>query len=174
MNRVSLSDEDIIILNLELNSVVLKAQFTEKERKFLELLLSSNYSQQDVVKKAGFDARHRQSRNLIAKRILEKYCQSAEDHKEIFRQIGFSEAEMGLMLFDLAQNAKSENVRLSALNLASKCLGLQREVIEGGKGVQIIFEGMPGSGEAAPQSPAAPGSALPEPQGQARKLSILK
>jgi len=86
MNRVSLSDEDINILNIELNSVVLKAQFTEKEKKFLELFLSSNYSQQDAVRKAGYTAKHRQSRNLIVKRILEKYCQSAQDHKEIFRQ----------------------------------------------------------------------------------------
>jgi len=61
------------------------------------------------------------------------------DHKKIFRAIGFSEVRLALMLLDMAENAHSETVRLQALNVATKCLGMQRVVVEGIEGVKIVF-----------------------------------
>jgi hypothetical protein len=43
-------------------------------------------------------------------------------------------------LIELAKTAKSEMVKLGAYDKLSKCLGLQKEVIEGGGGLTIIFE----------------------------------
>lgn len=173
-DNLLLSGSDIELINDEINSIEFKTEFTPKEQRFLELYLSGSMSMDSSVQKAGYKSKFQQNRSLIGKRILEKYCASIQDHKNIFRQIGFSEAKLALMLLNMAENAKSENVRLQALNLASKCLGMHREVIEGLEGFRMVFEDCPAPAKAKPPKPQP---ALPSPQEQeepVKKLVILK
>ena len=169
-----LSSSDIKIINNEVNSIEFKTDFTEREKKFLEFYLSGNITMDNAVQKSGYKSKFQQNRHIIAKRILEKYCQSIQDHKIIFRQIGFSEAKLGLMLLNMAENAKSENVRLQALNLASKCLGMHREVIEGLEGFRMVFEDCPAPTKAVAPSPQAALPAPNEQEQEVKKLVILK
>jgi len=173
-DNLLLSNNDIEVINNEINSIEFKQDFTDREKKFLELYLSGNITQDAAIQKSGYKSKFQQNRSLIAKRILEKYCSSIQDHKIIFRQIGFSEAKLGIMLLNMAENAKSENVRLQALNLASKCLGMHREVIEGLEGFKMVFEDCPAPSK---PEPAKPQPALPDPtneQEPVKKLVILK
>lgn len=173
-DNLLLSSSDIELISIEINSIEFKQDFTEREKKFLELYLSGNITQDAAVMKAGYKSKFKQNRALIGKRIVEKYCSSIQDHKIIFRQIGFSEAKLGIMLLNMAENAKSENVRLQALNLASKCLGMHREVIEGLEGFKMVFEDCPAPTKAEPPKPQP---ALPAPQEQeqpVKRLVILK
>ena len=79
-NKLLLLGSDIIIINNEINSIEYKTEFTEKEKRFLEFYLSGNITQDAAIKKAGYKSKFQQNRSLIAKRILGKYCLSAQDH----------------------------------------------------------------------------------------------
>jgi hypothetical protein len=79
---------------------------------------------------------------------------------------------MGLLT--LAQEARSEMVRLNAWTALAKCLGLTKEVLDAAEGIQIIInqgcapagEDQPGQHRPAqakngqPEAPAAPPGAL--------------
>jgi len=75
------------------------------------------------------------------------------------------------MLQDMATSARSESVRLQALNLITKCLGMQREIIEGFQGIEIHLEGLETPGAAPGVMPAQRPPALPAP---AKPLQITK
>jgi len=74
----------------------------------------------------------------------------------------------------MAENARSESVKLQALKLASQCLSMHREVIEGLEGFRMVFEDCPAPSK---PEPAKPQAALPAPndeQEPIKKLVILK
>lgn len=137
------SSFDIIDIN-EINSVELKGPLAPREIKCLESLFSQtkpylDYAQ--AAKNAGFKAKYRQSLEIIAKRIVEKYCAASADHKKIFRQVGASEVYLAQTLKTIIDNTKlAPSARVNALAILSKILGLQREVIEGLAGARVIFK----------------------------------
>jgi len=49
-----------------------------------------------AIQKANYQSKFQQNRHIIAKRILEKYCQSVQDHKNIFSQPGLSATDIPL------------------------------------------------------------------------------
>ncbi len=86
---------------------------------------------------------------MLAKKIIEKYERSAEDHRNIFRSVGLGEIAVAKGILKCCQTAKTDKDRREAWALAAKCLGLQREVIEGGASGVAIYIG------AGPGQPAA-------------------
>lgn len=118
-----------------------EAELNEKELKFLELYLSGQCSKEVSMDLAGYKNKHRQSAEKTADRILRKYDLAGEDHRKTFRLVGLTERRIAEGILELAKNAKSEMVRLNAWALAAKCLGLQKEVVEGVQGIQIIIKG---------------------------------
>ena len=112
---------------------------------------------------AGYKATQPRYVRFLAKKIIQKYESQGGDHQKIFREIGFGEVEIAMGIKNLAQNAKSEMVRLNALALAAKCLGLTKEQVEGAGGITIVFEqpDAPGQQPAASLDPGKPEQAQP-------------
>ena len=67
-------------------------------------------------------------------------CVWSGSAKDIFRRAGLGEVCIATQLVALITNVKAgANARIAALNVASKCLGLQKEVFEGGEGCEIVI-----------------------------------
>jgi hypothetical protein len=100
---------------------------SEKEIKVLDFYFSGAPLHK-AVKAAGYRAKDAPTRVFIGNRILQKYeCQAGG--KEIFRRIGLGEVRIALKLLALTDD-ENPRVRLQALNIASKCVGMQRDVVE--------------------------------------------
>ena len=97
-----------------------------------------------------------------------------EDKRKIFRDIGFGEARIAKGIMQLAQEAKSEMVRLNAHQLAARCTRMLEEPQASHQGVNIIINcgTEPAGGPGAPARPVnvlVQGSDLP-----AKPLQITK
>jgi hypothetical protein len=141
-------------------------KLTEKELIFMSTYISTNGNIRAACAAAGFRSREKKNQWTIAQNIIARYQLAQADHKKIFADCGLTETKIALLLIDLAQNARSESARVSALALITKCLGLQKEVTEGFQGFEIRLEGLgpPSPPPGAPR-PGAPGQppALPAP-----------
>lgn len=92
----------------------------------------------EALRKAGFTAKSEFTLKGIASRALRKYDR-LKDHREVFNDIGFSPRVMVEQLMNLAMNAKSETAKVQALNIATKCLGMQRESLDIEQGAEVII-----------------------------------
>ena len=73
--------------------------------------------------------------------IVEKY-ESCTSHREIFKEAGLSAVEIAgelRQLIEASKKAKDRKSWSTALNIASKCLGMQRDAVEAEPGAQIIL-----------------------------------
>jgi hypothetical protein len=93
----------------------IKAEFTEKELKFLKIYLLGDVTQEMAMIFAGYKSTQPRYIRFLAKKIIQKYESMGGDHQKIFREIGFGEVEIAMGIKNLAQNAKSEMVKLNAL-----------------------------------------------------------
>uniref|UniRef100_A0A7C3YXY9 Uncharacterized protein n=1 Tax=Desulfobacca acetoxidans TaxID=60893 RepID=A0A7C3YXY9_9BACT len=69
----------------------------------------------------------------------EKACVTGAP-REIFRRLGLGEEEVGAVLRELLHH-DNPRVRLQAANLITKCLGLQRDVLEVQEAPVIVITG---------------------------------
>lgn len=126
-------------------------QLSPKELAVLENLFSDpSLSLSDAVRNAGYKIRSTETRCNVARRALEKY-ESLAGGREIMRRAGLGEARVALKLRRLIEDLEARyydqrdlaaaKTLLKALELASKCLGLQREVIEGMEAPVIVISG---------------------------------
>jgi hypothetical protein len=122
----------------ENNEVDPKGDFSAKELKFLDLYFSPDKKKPSIekmLKMAGFRGGH----NKTAKRILDKFC-AKTDPREIFRRVGLSEESIAVRLLAIADDSTvAAGTRVQALSIASKCIGLQREIETGAAGARIII-----------------------------------
>ena len=88
---------------------------------------------------AGYKGYHPNYLYQLGTKIINKNECQADDHRKIFRAVGAGETAIAQGLLHLAQNAKSEMVRLNAWTGLAKCLGLTKEVLEGVEGIQIVI-----------------------------------
>lgn len=123
------------------------ASLTEKEME------KENFEDDVIVesmKKATYNPKGTKDvRQMIelGREILGRH-ESALTSKEVFSQIGLSVRQIALNLRKLALTAKTETVRLNALNIASKCVGLQRESVDLEAGAEInIISAVANKGE---------------------------
>jgi len=123
---------------------VIKEKLTLKELKFLELYLTDGMSIDSAMIAAGYGNVSKIWRYNLAKRIILKHECRAGDHRKIFRIIGAGETAVAMGLLNLAQNAKSEMVKLNAWASLAKILGLTKEVLEQAEGIQIIINSSKG------------------------------
>jgi hypothetical protein len=118
-----------------------KEQLTLKEMNFLQIYFSGRITIEKAMIAAGYKDYNPKWRYVIARKILEKYESQAGDHRKIFREIGAGEVAVVRGLLELAQNARSENVRRQAWADIAACLGLKKEILEPFQGVQVIIRG---------------------------------
>jgi hypothetical protein len=107
--------------------IEIDTDLSEKEIKVLDLYFSGAPLHK-AVKAAGYKAKDEPTRVFIGNRILQKY-EGQAGGKEIFRRIGLGEVRIALKLLALTDD-ENPRVQLQALNIASKCVGMQREVLE--------------------------------------------
>ena len=65
----------------------------------------------------------------------------AQDHRNIFRMVGLGEIAVAKGIINACQTARTNKDIRESFGLAAKCLGLQREVIEGGAGITLNIAG---------------------------------
>jgi DNA-binding Lrp family transcriptional regulator len=156
-------DPEILNLETETERIDCKSALTLQEQIFLDLHLIEKKAIKDAMIKAGYQNLPDRTIYFRAKKILQKYEAKVGDHRKIMRAMGYGETGILQMLIDSAENAKSEIVRLNARIVLAKCLGLQKEVIEGREGVTVIIQGIQDQGQPAKPVLSAP-PALPGPQ----------
>ena len=156
-----------------------KAPMTHREQRFLQVYFSGEkITREQAARKAGFKSKTKTGLCNAAKRVLNKY-DAQTDPREIFRQIGLGEQAIAKKLLAIADDPKTPaGTRVQALSVASKCIGLQREVVESAGGAKIIIEPAApreASPRAAPTSPGANQAQNPAPATRpSGPISIVK
>ena len=152
---------EILDLEAQTDKIDCKSALTLQEQIFLDLHLIEKKAIKDAMIQAGYNDLPERTLYFRAKKILQKYEAKAGDHRNIFRAIGLGEVRVAMGILELC-NSKNEKNKALGLQLASKCLGLQREVMEGGQGVTVIIQGPDSqiwpSTLAPPTPPALPGT----------------
>ena len=141
------------------------AKLTLQELNFLEYYVSLRFRIIKAMDQAGYIKHSNTYKYLLAKRIIEKYERQAEDHRNIFRAVGLGEIAVAKGILKACLTARTNKDIRESYGLAAKCLGLQREVIEGVGGITLIITGQgEESGEIKePGKLAEPQKALPPP-----------
>ena len=174
---------EILELDPETDKIDCKSALTLQEQIFLDLHLIEKKPIKEAMIQAGYNDLPERTLYFRAKKILQKYEAKAGDHRNIFRAIGLGEVRVAMGILELC-NSKNEKNKALGLQLASKCLGLQREVMEGGQGVTVIIQGpdsqVQPSAPALPAPPALPGAHQgqqyrhPVPSTPGKPLQILR
>jgi hypothetical protein len=164
--------DPIIQHNDESTSIRFEQPLTERETLLLELYFSGRADLGKAVKMAGYRTRGKSMREYIGRRVIEKLEQSTSG-RDIFRKLGLGEVTIGLLLLQIASDPRAgANARIAALATASKCIGLQREVIEGSEGAEIVINMTPkGAGK---QGACREMTASDRPGGPIKELAVVK
>ncbi|MGP8049877.1 MAG: hypothetical protein ACLPYB_04630 [Desulfobaccales bacterium] len=115
----------------------LKSPLTDRELKFIELHLIQKLGKDDAMIQAGYGRFGQVWRCTLGSRILIKYESRASDRRILFREMGAGEVAICQGLLDLAQGARSEQVRRAAWADLASCMGLKSEQIESFQGVTL-------------------------------------
>lgn len=110
--------------------------WTEKQLRFLEFYFQGR-QMHVAAKLAGYRGKTKSSLCTIGAQVLEK-LELRQDHRQIWRRLGLGEARLGAILVEFLQD-QSKSVRLEALKLAMRGMGLMRDVLDVGKGATIII-----------------------------------
>jgi hypothetical protein len=119
----------------------LKEQLTDKELRFIELVLSGEHTKETAMELAGYAGMNKSYLRLLASKIIAKYETKAGDHRKIMRARGYGEVKVIELLIDSAENAPTATVKLNARIALAKCLGLNNDVVQTHLGVNIIITG---------------------------------
>jgi hypothetical protein len=118
----------------------IKGELTEKERKFIFLHLTANVPAQTALIAAGYREYSENHAYAVARKIIKKYESRAET-TEIFSDLNFGPHEIARGIVHLAIHCPNSQVRLNALALCAKAVGMLRDQIESTPGVTIIIKG---------------------------------
>lgn len=166
---ISSSQKDDQEPNGQVDDDDLKSPMTAREQRFLGIYFSGEkITMEKAAKLAGFKGKSKQALCNAARKVLMKYeCQT--DPREIFRRIGLGEEAIARKLLAIADDTQvAAGTRVQALSIASKCLGLQREVLEGADGARIVIHPA-----AEPAAPAQSGTGTAG-QETAKAISLVK
>ncbi|MGP8050726.1 MAG: hypothetical protein ACLPYB_08945 [Desulfobaccales bacterium] len=114
-----------------------KSELTDRELKFIECRYIEHLSIDESMIQAGYGHYHQRTRYSIASRITQKYEARAQDRRNLFRMAGAGELRICMGLLDLAQNARSEQVRRAAWADLASCMGMKQEQVENFQGVTL-------------------------------------
>jgi len=153
------------ILDQNISDYDKSAKLTIQELTFLEYYVSLRFRILPAMERSGYQGITNTHKYLLAKKIIQKYEEQAEDHRNIFRAVGLGEIAVAKGILKACHTARTTKELTDAYGLAAKCLGLQREVIEGAGGITLIITGQgEESGEIKePGKLAAPQALLPPP-----------
>lgn len=121
----------------------------KQEMKFLEMYFLG-MAIPSACKVAGYKHKTKETLMAIGRKIIAKY-EGSKEHREIMLRMGFGPVRVVSLLIDMAENGKSENARVQALNITTKCLGMQRDIMEAGSGAELIIRRSFGEGVEPPE-----------------------
>ena len=102
---------------------------------------------------AGFKAKSKKALCVIFAQVMVK-LDSARDHKQLFREIGFGEVQLILRMKQLAMQNFNLTVASNMVTQASRCLDLQKGEVEGPEGFTITVTRAAQPGEKVETGPA--------------------
>lgn len=128
---------------------------TEQEMFFMQtyfqLLDAGHYAPlQESLRKAKYEIRTDPMKLVVGNRILAKW-QSKNDHKEIMRLAGLGPLQVTMQMKALIEGGKSETARVQTLNIATKCLDMQKATVDAGLGVDLVIKRTRGDGLEEPE-----------------------
>jgi hypothetical protein len=146
----------------------------EREGLFLKYLFTGDCDINNAMKLAGYTEMGDRNRYYIAQKIFEKHESQAGDHRKLMRRLGLGEIMVILKVLELLES-DSDTVRVRAVELAGKWLGMSKEGAEAArKGIQIIIKGdgqaIQVNSGAPPRPQEAPTKILPSP----KPITIIK
>ncbi len=115
----------------------LKDQLNAKELKFIEIYMLGGVTKEKAMELAGYTGYHQRWVYYLAAKIIQKYESRTDDRRKLFRAVGAGELAIARGLLDLAQKARSEQVRRAAWADLASCMGLKSEQIESFQGVTL-------------------------------------
>jgi hypothetical protein len=131
-------EESIEVKDIE--PIDIKAELSEKEQKFIQLHLLGNVPALTALVTAGYREYSGTYGYVVAQKIIKKYeCRA--DTGEIFSNHNFGAHEIARGIIHLAINCPNAQVRLNALALCAKAVGMLRDQIDQAPGVTIIIKG---------------------------------
>lgn len=154
---------------------------TDKELRFLQILLEGEIKPEVAIFQAGYDKCSRGQRYLIAKKIIKKYEQQAQGAANILRDVGWGELTISQRLKRIGLKAKTPGAQLKACELGMRALGMLEQNDKQSEGVTIVIQG-PGQvnvnqGQppvASPTNPDQPGYQHPQPTLPGKPITITK
>jgi hypothetical protein len=158
----NIPDSIDISINNHNEKLDLTGKMTDKETRFIYFYMAGGISVEDAMILAGYKGYHPHHLSQLGKKIINKHECQADDHRKIFRAVGAGETAIAMGLLHLAQNAKSEMVKLNAWTALAKCLGLTKEVVEGVEGIQIVINSSRGLEKPGQHRPAQVNNDQPE------------
>lgn len=173
---VVISEKDMLMLqeldDANCNDLVnLVVPLDARELRFLELYFGG-MPVPVAARIAGYKQKSERTRTIIGKKVIAKY-DSLKDHREIMLKMGMGPVRVTGLLLELAMNGKSENARIQALNIATKCLGMQRDVMEAGSGAEVIIRRTAGDGLESPEPIQSKEEAISKSE-KKRKLFMIE
>lgn len=139
------------MMDLDLEALVkVDDEMSEQEMVFMNVylrLLAAGHASpvQLAVDRAKFKVKSEQVKLIVGNRILAKW-QGKRDHKEIMRLAGLGPLEVTMKLKSIIDSSKSDTSRTQAINIATKCLDMQKNAIDVGAGVDLIIKRSKGDG----------------------------
>ena len=115
-----------------------KAGFNPREIKFLSLYFSGKYGKAQSARLSGYKGNSTSSLINSANMVLRKY-DSKVGVQDSARAMGAGESSILMKLLHIAENSDDEKNKLQALNILSKCLGMQSGGEVAGAGAEIII-----------------------------------
>jgi uncharacterized protein (DUF2384 family) len=143
---------------------------------FIENFLTGDQTLEDAMISAGYHGYHPNSLYRLGRKIVQKYEQSAQG-REILRSTGFGEVEVSRRMAHLARSSRSEVVRLRAVELAAKCLGMLEAQDQANQWVTVIIQAIDSQQQVniLPTRPAEPGVYNhPQPARPGQPITITK
>jgi hypothetical protein len=114
----------------------LGSEFSTKEDKLLYYYYNEGLTKVESALKAGYCGKN-SNLQITANRVIKGYVDSGAS-RDVFRRVGLDERYLAKKLLQIIDNEKAPySSRIAAIHIATKCLGLQRDVVEGQSGAMI-------------------------------------
>jgi hypothetical protein len=146
--------DEMLRLNLEA-MVKLDVEMTDQEMTFLNVYLRLVDSGHDsplqlAIDRAKYKFKSDQVKLVVGHRILAKW-QGKQDHQVIMRLAGLGPLQIAMKMKSMLEHTKSETAKVQVINIASKCLDMQKTTLDVAQGADIIIKRTKGNGMEEPE-----------------------
>lgn len=91
-----------------------------------------------------------EDRITLGNAVLRKW-QEKVDHKQVMASVGVTPEFVARQLKQIMESSMFDTCRVTAANIASKCLDMQKNTLEVGKGVELVIKRSKGKGIEEPE-----------------------